>query len=323
MDVLISVDYEVAGDGSGDPKKQIIEPTEYLLRLMSNAGLVATFFIEVEELRSFQKWQPRTFTIIKNQLERMVTQGHEIALHLHPQWRYAKFNSQTNAFLLSASRSWVLGVDEKDGALVDYLQESRQLLNSWIGDSCDSFNVQGFRAGGYSSHDYLAMLDALIEAGFSYDASPLMGARRSGAFCEYDYTEFVGPACVGRQFCLLPVSSSESSKAQNFSARTFLRGGQAISRQGRQDLGGKNPLQSLQRLFECELRPLDWTTLNHRRFSAEMQARAIEPYLSVIGHTKTAVHKRGLEKKLEAVRDYAGNVVTNAEYAKTLLSRED
>jgi len=322
VDVLISIDYEVSGDGTGDPRQQIIKPTDDILRLMEKLGLVATFFIEVEELQAFQKWRPRTFLAIKQQLDRIIAQGHEIALHLHPQWRNAMFSARDKTFRLSPSRSWVKGADDEGQALVDYLRSSRQMLNGWVNASRNCSTISGFRAGGYSCRNYDLMLDALIEIGFSYDASALVGSTRRGAYCEYDYTTFAGPACVGKEFCLLPVSSWQSSKLYNFSPQSLFRGGQSLSSQGRQDLRDGGVLQSLKKLIEIEARALDWTTSNQRQFRTQLHTCANDPYLSVIGHTKTAFNVRSLERKLRVLRDYSDRVDTHLDYARMSISRE-
>lgn len=322
MDVLISIDYEVSGNANGDPRQQIIRPTDDLLRLMDKLGLVATFFVEVEELRAFQKWRPRTFLAIKQQLDCIVAQGHEIALHLHPQWRNAMFSARDKTFTLSPSRSWILGADDKDQALVDYIQSRRQMLNSWVNASKNCSTISGFRAGGYSCSNYDLMLDALIEIGFLYDASPLIGSTRRGTYCEYDYTNFAGPACVGREFCLLPVSSWQSSKLYNFSPQTLFRGGQSLSSQGRQDLRDGGVFKSLKKIIDMETRALDWTTSNQRHFRTKLHTSANDPYLSVIGHTKTAVNVRSLERKLRIIRDYSDRVATHLDYARMSISRD-
>ena len=319
MDILISIDYEVSGDGKGDPDGQIIAPTGELLKVLSKFGLPATFFIEVEELQAFEKWQPRTFSRIRKQLDTIVSEGHEIALHLHPQWRTPSFNLKDKTFTLNPEHSWIMGVDDTGSALVEYLDSRRETLNDWLDAPKNNPCVLGFRAGGYSCQNYDSLLSALIEVGFSYDASALVGVKRSGAYAEYDYSNVGGVACVTKDFCLLPVSSWKSSKIENFSFKSLLGGRQSISKQGKQDLASSGAFAAMKKLFRAETRPLDWTTSHYHHFCRQVIARENGPYLSLIGHTKTVHDIKGIEKKLRVICDQSNSVETHTNYARRIL----
>ncbi len=57
--LLLTVDYEVFGNGSGDVRWHIVELTEWMARICEKFGMSLTVFFEVEEFLAFGRERGR------------------------------------------------------------------------------------------------------------------------------------------------------------------------------------------------------------------------------------------------------------------------
>ena len=55
--VVLSVDYEIFGNGEGDVRQHVTGPTERMARLCEKYGSPLTVFFEVEEYLAFEKFR--------------------------------------------------------------------------------------------------------------------------------------------------------------------------------------------------------------------------------------------------------------------------
>src|ERR1700761_2547234 len=101
-------DWEVRGNGSGDPRVLQFAPMRRLTAAYEKFGIRGSFNAEVMQQLTFRKFQGR-FPELKafaDEWEQVVTdsfrQGHDVQLHLHPQWVDANYDSRGN---------WNLGGD--------------------------------------------------------------------------------------------------------------------------------------------------------------------------------------------------------------------
>src|ERR1051325_4273984 len=92
--LVISVDYEVFGNGSGDVLRHIVAPARRMAELCNANGVPLTIFFEVEEYLAFQKWAAELKTdlgydparLMREHVSALVQEGHDVQLHLHPEW---------------------------------------------------------------------------------------------------------------------------------------------------------------------------------------------------------------------------------------------
>ena len=89
MMITLTLDYEIFGDGSGDVRRFIIEPTMRLLKILEERDIPMTVFFELEEylvFRRFAKAIQKRFgydpaQLIEEQLEALIRAGHEIGFY--------------------------------------------------------------------------------------------------------------------------------------------------------------------------------------------------------------------------------------------------
>ena len=93
--IIFTLDYELYGNGSGDVFRHIIEPTEKILDIARKYNAKFTIFFEVIEYWKLkEEWRKgnrmgynrNPIEAMEQQLKQAFMQGHDIQLHLHPQW---------------------------------------------------------------------------------------------------------------------------------------------------------------------------------------------------------------------------------------------
>ena len=100
MRTLLTLDYELFnGLNSGTVQNCLITPTEELLKVLDKHGFKATFFVDtvfLNRLTSLKSDIPalqNDWNLIERQLKRLSNRGHQLQLHLHPQWFNAKYEN--------------------------------------------------------------------------------------------------------------------------------------------------------------------------------------------------------------------------------------
>src|SRR4051794_9218662 len=103
---MLHDDWELHGDGSGDMNELMFEPARKILGVCERYGAKYTFFAEVGQqfamLSSPLEKHRRAAAQWEEVLRDAVRRGHDVQLHLHPQWIGAK--SQTQGFDLDYAK---------------------------------------------------------------------------------------------------------------------------------------------------------------------------------------------------------------------------
>lgn len=189
--ILITVDYELFGNGAGDIRTHVLEPAEELIAFLAEFNIPCTFFIETAEILSFERAiqtgrgdeaLKRDFEAILEQIERMVLLGHDVQLHYHPQWSHAE----------PSTGRWEL--TSKHGSLLQYgperlreeLLAGKRFLET-IGRAADpEYACQIFRAGAFH-FDRLDILGTiLLDCGMLADSSMVRGYTRQTEYATID-----------------------------------------------------------------------------------------------------------------------------------------
>ena len=94
INLIITADYEVYGNGSGCVINCLIKPTDELLKVANRYKIPVTFFVDVCEIWAFEAVEEAGLwdldyspsALIKEQLKNAIKDGHDVQLHFHPQW---------------------------------------------------------------------------------------------------------------------------------------------------------------------------------------------------------------------------------------------
>ncbi len=194
--ILLTVDYELFGDGTGSITDQMIRPLDSLLHLWDELGVRATIFVEVAELLAFQREiragrSPGSLKAemeaVRAQLSEALKRGHDLQLHLHPQWHEAvlrdggwRFNDPHYSLLR-------LGRDK----LSRLVTEAKLFLTELAFDIMPDYECRAFRAGAFH-YDRQASLGRLLSGqGIRLDSSVCRGYYRSTDHAQIDYRDLL------------------------------------------------------------------------------------------------------------------------------------
>ena len=184
--LYITLDYELfLNDITGDVDNCLIIPTEEFLKLMCKYNAKATFFVDasylvrLNELKESFNSLHDDYQKVTRQLEKIIKEGHRIALHIHPQWFYSHFDGNKWEMDFDHYKLSDMPVEIADKRF----EECLYLLKELTGAS-----VSAFRAGGYSIQGYKSFPDILIKNGITKDSSVLYGMKNLSHLHYYDYT---------------------------------------------------------------------------------------------------------------------------------------
>ena len=320
--VVISVDYEIFGNGTGDVRQHVVDPTARMARMCEKHGVPLTVFFEVEEYLAFVKYADELqrslgcdpARLIRKQLTDLVRRGHDVQLHLHPQWFGARF--ENGGWRLRPEMETVDGLFESQEEVTRYIGERKAVIETMTGGR----KVRAYRAGAFNAQPGQKLLGALAANGIVIDSSVVKGLHRRNQHVCFDYRN----APVGKTMWRVrnDVATEDRSGAvweipihavpgRRFHQITWRRLKAKFSKnvpQGRQnemlaDLGVKaNPVKFLWQPVPLKL---DYHNVSPGRLRKWIQAAPPSnseiDVMVTIGHTKEHTDDRGFEAFLSLV----------------------
>ena len=192
-EISLTVDYEIFGNGTGDVRQHVTEPTEKMAEQCEKHGVPLTVFVEVEEYLAFERYRAQLQVdfgydpakVIREQLLSLVRRGHDLQLHLHPQWYESRY----------ADRQWHLRphiqtVDDlfKTQEEVDaYIRERKAVIDELYAAAGSARRVVVYRAGAFSAQPGSKLLKALERNGITVDSSVVHGLVKRNETLNLDY----------------------------------------------------------------------------------------------------------------------------------------
>jgi hypothetical protein len=331
FEFLISLDYELPAGGTGDVLQYIIEPTASLLQLCKSYGAKVTIMVEMGELWAFENTENAGFSRhlgydsvneIRSQLVGAIQQGHDVQLHLHPQWINARWN---NAHWDLDYAHYKLS-DFSDEEMVNLLRRGKQDLEIMLSPHCPDYQCVGFRAGHWNTEPSNRYLAALRAAGLKSDTSVFKWGYANNSAVSYDYRtaesnvlawyareDDINRRSSGGGILEVPIATELTrfirmlTPKRLWLARRYLRENGQISaavseaKSGYVDSQGR--IQKIQRLFGWHPRKLDFCKLTGKQMLAmikkivnqfENEDSVIPIPLMMIGHSKQVGVENGL-----------------------------
>jgi len=94
IECIFTLDYEIYGNGTGSLEEQVYAPAERLREIFGKWQAPFVNFVEVAELERIEtaRTDP-AIDAVKRQVRELGLEGHETALHLHPQWYNARYDN--------------------------------------------------------------------------------------------------------------------------------------------------------------------------------------------------------------------------------------
>src|SRR2546423_9720568 len=182
-------DWELSGNGSGDARALQFAPMRELVEIYNAHGIRGSFNAEVLQqltFREFQVQHPELKSLADEwdaAVRETFQQGHDIQLHIHPQWSRAEY----------ADGKWTL---QGDWSILNYpAEEARSLiargkeyLENLLQPIDPKYTTISFRSGSWCIAPSPFMLSLLAEFGIVFDMSMVGGVRYQTRRINLDYS---------------------------------------------------------------------------------------------------------------------------------------
>ena len=358
--LILSLDYEIFGNGAGDVRRDMIEPTNRLLNICDKHSAKMTIMFEVGEYWAYEQYDGRLRENLdyspceqmKKQAIEAVKRGHDVQLHLHPQWIGAEYDKGTWRFQNS---SWRLadipesgGNEDQVTSIANVLYKGKQTLEKMIRSVKNDYQCICFRAGGFYAQPSKNIISAMKRVGLKADSSIVKGYKTSTPF-EVDYshvkidktawwttdTELTEEGKPGENLIELSVSSRMQPYWKNFK-KTKLRA--AMKRRSAEKVSynkhnTNKDISSvpdwrfvLKRLLRNCPSTFDFCKLSSRDMLRRIKENTKYPEqpIVVIGHSKDSVNDRQFDKFLASLCRN-DNVIFHgmSEYVRQFISDSD
>lgn len=182
-------DWELSGNGSGDPHELQFRPMRELVRIFNAHGIRGSFNAEVMQQLAFRDLQDR-YPHLKDladewdaSLQETFRQGHDIQLHTHPQWSSADHNDGR----WSLKGDWSIlnyAANEARGFLV----RGKEYLENLLRPIRANYRCISYRSGSWCIAPSPFMLGVLAELGLVFDISVVGGLQYDTRRIQLDYS---------------------------------------------------------------------------------------------------------------------------------------
>jgi hypothetical protein len=197
--LVLSLDYEVFGNGAGDVMRDVVHPTSRLLDICERHGAKMTVMFEVGEYWAFEQYdallrQDLGYSpcgVMKTQVIEAIERGHDVQLHLHPQWIGATYDKGAwqlqNRYWRLADLPDGLGGKDQTTSITGALYGGKRTLEDMIKPVKADYQCVCFRAGGFCAQPSRYIIRAMKRVGLRADSSVVKGFWRTGP-CAVDYS---------------------------------------------------------------------------------------------------------------------------------------
>lgn len=186
--LALTHDWELRGDGLGDIEQIQFAPLRKLLEIYAQAGARTTILPDVMQQMAFRRCENKypdlkLFADSWDEHARgAFRQGHDIQLHLHPQWRNAEY----------ANGRWQLDGDwsilnyDRDAAYA-MLAEGKEYLERLLRPIDADYQCIAFRAGALAAAPSAHLFKSLAHLGMQLDVSIAAGVVVNNHNLQLDY----------------------------------------------------------------------------------------------------------------------------------------
>jgi hypothetical protein len=192
--LLLTEDHEIFGNGSGDVRCHIVEPAERMARVCEKFGMPLTVFFEAEEYLAFERerealkkaWGYDPAAELGAQAIDLVRRGHDLQLHLHPEWVGSHF--EEGRWILQPDKRTVDSLFETQEDVSAYIGQRKAVIDGFYVAADSTRRVSAYRCGSFCAQPGRKLLRALTENGIAIDSSLVKGMVRNDEHVYLDFT---------------------------------------------------------------------------------------------------------------------------------------
>ncbi len=182
--LVLTNDWELFGDGSGDYFELQHNPTLDLLKVLKDHNAKITLMAEVAQQFGFHslvkehKWANEITNAWESIVKQTVSEGNDVQLHYHPQWINA-FYEHSKWFL--SDKHWSIAKLESN-EISNILSKGKSYLEKVIKEVNKDYKCIAFRAGAYYIEPSSNVIKPLEELGIKCDTSVTKGLYTKGFY---------------------------------------------------------------------------------------------------------------------------------------------
>ena len=186
--LALTHDWELRGDGSGDIEQIQFAPMHRLLEIYEKVGARTTILPDVMQQMAFRRCEsthPNLKPLADSWDEHArdaFRQGHDIQLHLHPQWRNAQYENG----LWQLDGDWSILNYDRDAAHA-MLAESKNYLEHLLRPIDADYQCLAFRAGALAAAPSAHLFKSLANLEIPLDVSIAAGLFVNEHNLQLDY----------------------------------------------------------------------------------------------------------------------------------------
>ena len=189
LKAVLTLDYEIHGNGDGCPHALMVEPTQRILDQFDRYGAKLTIMADVAEILKFKEYKERVgrddyhYDAIASQLKDAVLRGHDVQLHLHASY----FNARHK------DGHWVQDWSEYNFAglslprLNEIVRIGKEYLETLLKPVSPVYQCIAFRAANWAVSPSRNIIRALHDNGIRIETSVFKHGRRMG-IVSFDYS---------------------------------------------------------------------------------------------------------------------------------------
>jgi len=188
---IFTDDWELFGNGSGNIEERQIVPAYRFMDISEKYGAKYTFMAEVCQYLSFKKKAKEFPELEKGAkqwekvLQDAIRRGHDVQLHLHPQWQGAIYENGSWKVNLEYWSLPLLSPEHIRGLV----REGKKTLETLLKPIDPNYSCTCFRSGAWLMQPSSTILKILHEEGISCDTSVLPGCKCGNMFGRYNYED--------------------------------------------------------------------------------------------------------------------------------------
>jgi peptidoglycan/xylan/chitin deacetylase (PgdA/CDA1 family) len=334
LDLVLTYDYELFGDGSGDVFRHMVNPTQKLLDICERYNIKMTVFFEViEYLKIKNEWDKgntmgysqNPAAAIHRQIQEVLRAGHDVQLHLHPQWIDAVYR---NGWQVDIGRWRLTGSGDElpdSDRSTSVVRHGKSALEDILQPIDPQYHCRALRMGGFNIQPSGDILRAMRRSGLRLDSSVFPGGVADTLLDRYDYRDiserepywFVNGSDVlqisrnkyRRTVIECPVFALPSTSVFKYGFRRLRvkwQNRDYATNQARYKVPGKI-FSWIRYLFTKEAVQWDYCLLGYRQLRKyhrraerirKESGRELHPFV-LVGHSKDFMYPRAFEKFLE------------------------
>jgi hypothetical protein len=182
-------DWELSGNGSGDARELQYEPMRELVKIYNAHKIRGSFNAELMQQLTFRKFEGEHAELkaLADEWDSVVretyTQGHDVQLHIHPQWQSAEY--ENGQWRLTSDWS-ILNYPPEEA--YQMMSAGKEYLENLLRPVDPGYACVSFRSGSWCIAPSPHILQLLVKLGIVFDMSIVGGVRYETKNINLDYT---------------------------------------------------------------------------------------------------------------------------------------